>query len=280
MSVQTFFSWLSSDSGVSLLVALIALGGVLVTTCWNNKAADKRRRDDQKAADQRRRDDQTAEDARRKADDDRRERVREAEDARRERERLEDRQAEEKRRRDDQAAEDARRKADDDRREQERREQLQREDWSRQRKAVADCTGAIFTASQGVHDSLIQLQRNEPMVSLDRVLVEKAMALGRFYREAAAHLNQCDLEVTQPHVSEQIAKVWACFEHDQKVLDGNGEVRSSDVWLAAAKELQPLSAQTLKELRTLTIVARLSLLEYPEHMASQPAVPFDGDNDK
>ncbi|SQI18608.1 hypothetical protein [Corynebacterium jeikeium] len=276
--MQAFFSWFTSQSGVSLLVALVALVGVLVTTWWNNKAADRRRKDDQ-----------TAEDARRKADDDRREREREAEDARRERERLEDRQAEDKRRqaeqeaadrrrKDDQAAEDARRKADDDRRERERREQLQREDWARQRKAVAECTGAIFTASQGVHDAIIQFRRDKPMAPLDAVLVEKAMALGRFYREAAAHLNQCDLEVTQPHVSEQIAKVWACIEHDQKELDGNGEARSSDVWLVTAKDLQPLSAQTLKELRALTIVARLSLLEYPEHMANQPVVPLD-DND-
>ncbi|MGP5620009.1 hypothetical protein [Corynebacterium casei] len=74
--MQAFFSWLTSQSGVSLLVALIALGGVLVTTWWNNKAADKRRRADQAAADQRRKDDQAAEDARRKADDDRRERER------------------------------------------------------------------------------------------------------------------------------------------------------------------------------------------------------------
>lgn len=232
--MQAFFSWLTSQSGVSLLVAIVALVGVLVTTWWNNRAADKRRRADQVAADQRRKDDQ--------------------------------------------AAEDARRKADDDRRERERREQLQREDWARQRKAVADCTGAIFTAAQGVHDAIIQLQRDKPMVPLDTVLAEKAMALGRFYREAAAHLNQCDLEVTQPHVSEQIAKVWACIEHDQKELDGNGEVRPGDIWLAKAKELQPLSAQTLKELRTLTIVARLSLLEYPEHMANQPVVPLDGKN--
>ena len=65
---------------------------------------------------------------------------------------------------------------------------------------------------------------------------------------------------------------------DQKELDGNGEARSSDVWLVMAKDLQPLSAQTLKELRALTIVARLSLLEYPEHMANQPVVPLD-DND-
>ena len=59
--MHAFFSWLTSQSGVSLLVALIALGGVLI----NNRAADQRRKDDQ-----------AAEDARRKADDDRRERER------------------------------------------------------------------------------------------------------------------------------------------------------------------------------------------------------------
>lgn len=274
--MHAFFSWLTSQSGVSLLVALVALGGVLI----NNRAAEQRRRADQ-----------AAEESRRKADDDRREREREAEDARRKRERLEDRQAEEKRRqaeqdaadkrrRDDQAAEDARRKADDDRRERERREQLQREDWARQRKAVADCTGAIFTAAQGVHDAVIQVQRDKPKVPLDTVLVEYAIALDRFYSQAAVHLNQCDLEVTQPHVSKQIAKVWACIKHDQEELCGNGEVLTSEVCLAAAKDLKPLSAQTLKELRELTIVARLSLLEHPEHMAKQPVMPLDGDNDK
>lgn len=70
--MQAFFSWITSQSGVSLLVALIALGGVLM----NNHAAEERRRADQAAADQRRKDDQTAEDERRKADDERRERER------------------------------------------------------------------------------------------------------------------------------------------------------------------------------------------------------------
>jgi len=97
--MEAFFSWFTSQSGVSLLVALVALVGVLVTTWWNNRAADKRRRADQAAADQRRKDDQ--------------------------------------------AAEDARRKADDDRRERERREQLRREDWTRQRRAVADCISVV-----------------------------------------------------------------------------------------------------------------------------------------
>ncbi|WP_290223302.1 hypothetical protein [Corynebacterium confusum] len=228
--MHAFFSWLTSQSGVSLLVALIALGGVLI----NNRAAEKRRRADQEAADQRRKDDQ--------------------------------------------AAEDARRKADDDRRERERRAQLQREDWERQRRAVADCISGIFTASKRVQDAVTQFRR-ERIASTELVLVEKATALSQFYLEAETLLNRCDLEVTQPHVSEQITNVWVCIEHDQKELDGDGEARSGDVWLAKAKKLKPLSEQTLKEIRELTIVARLSLLEYPEHMAEQPVVPIDDKND-
>ena len=53
-----------TQSGVSLLVALIALGGVLL----NNRAAEKRRKRDQEAADQRRRSDQNDADRRRRED--------------------------------------------------------------------------------------------------------------------------------------------------------------------------------------------------------------------
>ena len=62
--MQAIFSWLTSQSGVSLLVALIALGGVI----WNNWAAEKRRHKDQEAADERRRKDQEAADERRRKD--------------------------------------------------------------------------------------------------------------------------------------------------------------------------------------------------------------------
>ncbi|WP_306515185.1 hypothetical protein [Corynebacterium sp.] len=58
-----------SQSITSLVVALIALLGVILNNWW----ADKRRVKDQKEADKRRKDDQAAEDARRKADDNRRE---------------------------------------------------------------------------------------------------------------------------------------------------------------------------------------------------------------
>lgn len=74
--MQEFFSWVTSHSGVSLLVAVISLFGALFVTWCNNKAADKRRIADQAAADRRRKEDQAAEDARRKDDDDRRERER------------------------------------------------------------------------------------------------------------------------------------------------------------------------------------------------------------
>ncbi|NWO17526.1 MAG: hypothetical protein HLX46_12025 [Corynebacterium sp.] len=44
--MQAVFSWFTSQSGASLLVALIALGGVLSTTGWNNWALEKRRKAD------------------------------------------------------------------------------------------------------------------------------------------------------------------------------------------------------------------------------------------
>ena len=47
--MQEIVDWLTSQSGVSLIVALIALFGVLITTRWNNAAADKRRKEDQEA---------------------------------------------------------------------------------------------------------------------------------------------------------------------------------------------------------------------------------------
>ncbi|MDN8620318.1 hypothetical protein Q0N36_06965 [Corynebacterium kefirresidentii] len=61
-----------SQSVTSLIVALIALVGVIINNWW----ADKRRVKDQKSADRRRKEDQADEDDRRKADNDRRERER------------------------------------------------------------------------------------------------------------------------------------------------------------------------------------------------------------
>ena len=285
--MQALFSWLTSQSGVSLLVALIALGGVLVTTRWNNKAADERRRDDQDAADKRRKDDQAAEDARRKADDDRREREREAEDARRKRERLEDRQAEDKRRqaeqnaadkrrKDDQAAEDARRKADDDRRERERREQLQREDRARQRKAVADCIREISKAAALVTERVAAVHLNG---NGEQGKLVKAIELTRFNIEASNQLTLLDIEVTQPDVSAEIYALWEQIASDYRPLL-EARSRGGQAWTDQAEGMPPLSDLALARIRELTIVARLALLEYPDHAATQPVVPLDGDNDK
>ena len=82
--MQTVLSWLTSQSGVSLLVALIALGGVFL----NNRAAEGRRQKDQEAADERRRKDQEAADKRRRKDQEVENKRREAEFAEREKERL------------------------------------------------------------------------------------------------------------------------------------------------------------------------------------------------
>lgn len=220
--MQALFSWLTSQSGVSLIVALIALGGVLI----NNQAAEKRRRKDQAAADQRRQEDQ--------------------------------------------AAEDARRKADDDRREQERLEQLQREDWARQRQVVANCINAIFSASNRTKDEMLASKRAREKAEFDDLGVDEFILLGRFTREAVALLNQCDLEITQPHVRAQVAKVWETISNDgHKLVELGGDELVE--YVAAA---EPLSREALSEMRTLTIIARLALLEHPEHMATQPVKPF------
>lgn len=156
--MKAFFSWFTSQSGVSLLVALIALVGVLVTTWWNNKAADKRRRADQ-------------------------------------------------------ASEDARRKADDDRRERERQDTLLREDYARQRRAVADCVRSIreseARADGGTREKLISdfsryqnqgTARNE--LDLERVSLRE-----NFYVECLTAVRNLELEVTHPVLRESIAKL-------------------------------------------------------------------------
>ena len=219
--MHAFFSWLTSQSGVSLLVALIALGGVLVTTWWNNKAADKRRRDDQ-------------------------------------------------------AAEDARRKADDDRRERERREQLQREDRARQRKAVADCIREISKAAALVTERVAAVHLNG---NGEQGKLVKAIELTRFNIEASNQLTLLDIEVTQPDVSAEIYALWEQIASDYRPLL-EARSRGGQAWTDQAEGMPPLSDLALAKIRSLTIVARLSLLEHPEHMANQPVVPLDGDNDK
>lgn len=223
--MQTFFSWITSQSGVSLLVALIALGGVLM----NNHAAEKRRRADQAAADQRRKDDQKAEDERRKADDERRER--------------------------------------------ERREQLQREDWERQRRAVANCIREI-TKSAGLVSERAASAHLDKNGSIEHASLVKAAEITRFNLEATAQLTLLDIEVTQPHVSAQIDALWKQIVSDYQPLL-KAQSRGGRAWVNQAVEMQPLSDAALSKIRDLTVMARLSLLEFPEHMAKQPVVPIN-----
>lgn len=215
--MQAFFSWFTSQSGVSLLIAVIALIGVLVTTWWNNKAADKRRRDDQEAADQRRRDDQ--------------------------------------------AAEDARRKADDDRRERERLEKLQREDRARQRKAVADCVNGIFSEMRRTSTEILEYQLTET-ANKGAILEKWCIALETFYWTATTYLNACDLEITEPLVSDGIENVWKAVEVEHKSLSTVKNLAKTgalaDAWQAASR-INPANGEILVTLRSLTEIALCTL---------------------
>lgn len=102
--------------------------------------------------------------------------------------------AADQRRKDDQAAEDARRKADDDRRERERLEQLQREDWARQRKAVADC--------------IRKMRETEAKRAAVPNNLQKLQIL---FEQYSVHLQDLDLEVTHPEVCK-------CLEEWSKTI--------------------------------------------------------------
>ncbi len=180
--VQAFSSWFTSQIGVSLLVALIALGGVLVTTWWNNRAADERRRADQTAAD--------------------------------------------KRRLADQAAEDARRKADDDRREQERRDQLQREDLTRQRRAVAECINVFKEEFPELGNLRVGIPVNDPDEdgSKFRQYVVKGEQLLGFYRAIIRGLDFADLEISNARVRTAIRNLRESTNEEYgELLNAEGE---------------------------------------------------------
>lgn len=234
MIMEAVLSWMGSPSGVSLIVSLIALCGVIATTWWNNNAADKRRKEDQDVADQRRRDDQ--------------------------------------------AAEDRRRKADDDRRDQERLEQLQREDWTRQRLAVAHCIKELTRAASTVTEQATTVHLSENP-SAEQAKLVKAVALSKFFVDATAQMTLLDLEITQHHVSEQIGKLWDVLVQDAKKLN-DSRIQGDQTWISTALTMDPLSDEALHQIRKLTIIARLSLLEYPEHMAKQPLLSEVRDDGK
>lgn len=202
-----------SQSVVSLLVALIALGGVLL----NNRAAEKRRHADQKAADQRRKDDQ--------------------------------------------AAEDARRKADDDRRERERREQLQREDRARQRRAVADCVNGIFSEMRRTSTEVLESQLNET-ADKGAILKKRCIALETFYWTATTYLNACDLEITEPMVTDEIKNVWKAVAAEKKsvsMVENLVKTGSLADAYEAVSRINPATGEIMVGLRTLTEIALLHL---------------------
>lgn len=227
--MNSFWTWLASQSGISLLVAIIALVGVLIATGWNNCAADKRRIHDQSAADERRKEDQ--------------------------------------------AAEDTRRKADDDRRERERLEQLQREDWTRQRRAVADCIRAITKAATIVSERATTAAMQEGG-DAEYGKIVKAIELTHFNVEATSQLTLLDIEITQPHVKAKLEALWNQIKSDYQPLQ-DARIRGGQAWIDQAEEMQPLSDRTLLGIRALTVTARLALLEHPEHMATQPVADVD-----
>lgn len=174
--MQAFFSWLTSQSGVSLVVALIALGGVV----WNNWAAEKRRHKDQEAADERRRKDQEAADERRRRD-----------------------HAVEDRRREDDLA-------------QQKREQLRLlvvEDAARQRKFILDYLRKIrdLTLEYSLtSDKTVQALSKEGSKDEKRVLEEIiGLALKRkdYFLRATALTKELIVEITDPNVVEAVLKI-------------------------------------------------------------------------
>lgn len=225
--MSIFFSWLGSPNGVTLLVSFVALFGLLWTTSKNNKAADYRRLCDQTAADERRRLDQAAADRRRRLDH---------------------------------QAEEDRRKASERAREAERREELQREDYARQRLAVASTLERIMAGAELVNENLTRgVQEDKPFEELRRA---KALDLYAFLARASALLALLHMEITHPQVSKRIGRL-------------RDEINDSHARLQAAKDrgvtefdehaeaMSPLDQSALEEIVALTEVARLNLLVPP-----------------
>ncbi len=138
-----------------------------------------------------------------------------------------DQEAADQRRKDDQAAEDARRKADDDRRERERQDTLLREDYARQRKAVADCVRSIreseARADGGTREKLISdpsryQHQSEARNELD---VERVSLRENFYVECLTAVRNLELEVTHPVLLESIAKLTSTLGSEIHTLNHN-----------------------------------------------------------
>lgn len=277
--MQLFLSVLTSQSFISLAVAMIALGGVILNNCAaekrrlkDQKAADRRRLEDQEAADRRRRDDQTTADRRR------REELEIAE--KRHAENL--RSAEKLREREIQAAEarhreqlyhariqhaeelevEAKRRLEDlEQHEKELHLQLQRDDRARQRQAVAECVGEILKASNAAVNRSVAASLMENS-TLERARMVKAVELMDFYVVATNHLALLDLELSEPKVRKYMDELREQLAADRQPLV-EAQHQNAQVWVDLSWARQPLSDEALEKISLLTTIARSALLDKP-----------------
>lgn len=119
------------------------------------------------------------------------------------------------RRKKDQQDENGRRKDEEERRDRERREQLRREDWARQRKAVAECV-AVFRDEFPELGNLYVSAPKDTTVA-DAVLL-RYMAKGKqlldFYRKVVRSINVATIEVSNPRVKRALDQLMEATRKD------------------------------------------------------------------
>ena len=224
--MQAIFSWLTSQSGVSLVVALIALGGVV----WNNWAAEKRRHKDQEAADERRRKDQEAAD---------------------------------ERRRKDHAVEDRRREDDLDQQKQEQLRLLVIEDAARQRQFILDYLRKIrdLTLEYSLtSDKAFQALIKEGTEDQKRILEEiMGLSLKRkdYFLRATALTKELLVEITEPNVVEAVLEILGELASHMDHMEKSGfDLVSSEVSLDSIHKSGFLYPPNLTTLTQMLIVVR------------------------
>lgn len=224
--MQAIFSWLTSQSGVSLVVALIALGGVV----WNNWAAEKRRHKDQEAADERRRKDQ---------------------------------EAAEERRRKDHAVEDRRREDDLDQQKQEQLRLLVIEDAARQRQFILDYLRKIrdLTLEYSLtSDKAFQALIKEGTEDQKRILEEiMGLSLKRkdYFLRATALTKELLVEITEPNVVEAVLEILGELAAHMDHMEKSGfDLASSEVSLDSIRNSGFLYPPNLTTLTQMLIVVR------------------------
>lgn len=233
----------------TLLVALIALGGVL----WNTYRNDKGREAELEAADNRRRDDQAAADERHQAS----------------------LKAAEQQRRDDIERAEQQRQQERDDHERERLEQLDREDRTRQRLAVAKCTATINEAAQRVTDAVVE--RHSQTGDAQALYFAKYASLQTFYTEATNALSQLDLELNNEAVSTMAEELWGAIvkRHERLTVAGN---KGTDAMAEEVQDHQPLDPEIGQLIRAVQITARLNYVQYPELNAKYRAKWHEADD--